>query len=71
MTDLNVPQPSSDLMTPEQVAADYGIPVTTQRVWKVGNRYGWRDLTIKIGASVRYRRAAIELWLVSRTGLAA
>ncbi len=30
----------SDIITPDQVATEYQIPITTQRVWKCTNRYG-------------------------------
>ncbi|MGO8754891.1 MAG: hypothetical protein ACLQHK_06625 [Gallionellaceae bacterium] len=63
-------QPFNDLINPDEVAKDYGIPVTTQRVWKSTNRYGWAELTIKVGRSVRYRRSRIEQWLTDRTGIA-
>lgn len=59
----------SQIITPEDVARDYGIPVRTQHVWKCANRYGWADLTIKVGRSSRYRRADIEAWLQSRKGV--
>lgn len=61
---------NTDIITPEQVEADYKIPVTTQRAWKCTNRYGWRDLTIKRGRCVVYRRSAVEQWFTSRTGIA-
>lgn len=51
------------------VEREYGIPVRTQRMWKYRNSYGWRDLTIKVGAMVRYRRADIDAWLQSRKGV--
>lgn len=56
------------LLTPEDVARDYGIPVRQQRMWKCRDKYGWRDLTIKLGGAVRYQRADIEAWLASRKG---
>jgi len=58
----------SQIITPEDVAREYGIPVRTQHVWRYRNAYGWADLTIKVGRSSRYRRADIEAWLASRTG---
>ncbi len=56
-----------DLLDRKAIAADYGIPVTTQEVWHSTNRYGWRDLAIKVGRLVRYRREAVEQWLESRS----
>lgn len=61
--------PNPGIITPEEVETDYKIPVATQRVWKCANRYGWRDLTIKRGRRVVYRRADIERWLTNRTGI--
>lgn len=59
----------SDLVSPPEVEEDYGIPEPTQAVWRCTNRYGWRDITIKLGRRVAYRRSDIELWLDSRRGL--
>jgi len=59
----------TEILTPEDVERDYSIPVSTQRVWKCRNRYGWADLTIKVGRSTRYRRADIETWLQARKGV--
>jgi len=59
----------SDLIFPPDVEIEYKIPVPTQAVWRCTNRYGWRDMTIKIGRRVAYRRSDLELWLDSRRGL--
>ena len=59
----------SDLIFPPEVEEDYDIPIPTQEVWRCTNRYGWRDITIKLGRRVAYRRSDIELWLDSRRGL--
>ncbi len=59
----------SDLVFPPDVEIEYGIPETTQAVWRCVNRYGWRDMTIKLGRRIAYRRSDIELWLESRRGL--
>lgn len=59
----------TQLLTPTDVEREFGIPVRTQRMWKYRNSYGWRDLTIKVGAMVRYRRADIDAWLQSRKGV--
>jgi hypothetical protein len=62
---------NTDLIFPPDVASDYDIPETTQAVWRCTNRYGWRDLTIKLGRRIAYRRTDIEAWLESRRGMAA
>ena len=54
------------LITPREVESDYRIPENTQAIWRCANRYGFRDLVIKVGRSVRYRRSGIEAWLESR-----
>ena len=59
----------SDLVFPPDVEIEYKIPVSTQAVWRCTNRYGWRDMTIKLGRRIAYRRSDIELWLESRRGL--
>ncbi len=67
------PKPKSpgDILTPLEVEADYRIPVSTQYVWRCNNRYGWRDLGIKLGRKLAYRREDIENWLNARTGTVA
>jgi hypothetical protein len=67
---LDANKSRSDIITPQQVFSQYLIPVSTQRVWKCTNRYGWRDLTIKLGSKVVYKREAVEAWLADRTGAA-
>lgn len=59
----------SDLVFPLDVKIEYGIPETTQAVWRCTNRYGWRDITIKLGRRIAYRRLDIEHWIESRRGL--
>jgi len=60
-------QSGADLITPLDVAAPpYEIPENTQAVWRSTNRYGFRELVIKLGSSVRYRRADLERWIESR-----
>jgi hypothetical protein len=55
------------MLTPEEVEAPpYKIKRSTQAVWRSTNRYGFRDLVIKLGSSVRYRRSDLESWLESR-----
>jgi len=55
-----------ELLSAPELALDYKIPETTQAVWRCTNRYGFRDLVIKVGRCVRYRRSDIEQWLESR-----
>jgi predicted DNA-binding transcriptional regulator AlpA len=55
--------PPTELLTIEQVSADYGFPVATL--------YGWRHrgvgpASVRLGARVRYRRADIEAWIDDR-----
>lgn len=61
---------NSGLMFPPEVEVEYGIPQNTQAIWRCTNRYGWRDMTIKMGRRIAYRRTEIEEWLDSRRGLA-
>jgi hypothetical protein len=65
----NAEQPGPKLPDPEDVERDYGIKRSTQAVWRSTNRYGWRDIAVKVGRSIRYRREDLEKWLASRTGL--
>lgn len=58
----------SRLLTPEDVEREFGISVRQQRMWKCRDKYGWREITIKLGGAVRYQRADIEAWLASRKG---
>jgi predicted DNA-binding transcriptional regulator AlpA len=51
------------LLTVEQVAAEYGFPVATL--------YGWRHrgtgpASARLGARLRYRRGDIEAWITER-----
>ena len=45
------------------VEVEYLIPEKTQSVWRHHNRYGFRDLAIKLGRRVVYDRADIDAWL--------
>jgi hypothetical protein len=56
------------LLTPADVERLYGITVRQQRMWKCRGKYGWAELTIKLGGAVRYERKDIEAWLASRKG---
>lgn len=53
-------------MSPLDVEREFLIPIPTQNVWRYLNRYGWRNLTIKLGRKVAYRRSDIESWVESR-----
>jgi predicted DNA-binding transcriptional regulator AlpA len=60
---MQKPSNISQLLTVEQVSADYGFPVATL--------YGWRHrgvgpASVRLGARVRYRRDDIEAWIVER-----
>jgi predicted DNA-binding transcriptional regulator AlpA len=51
------------LLTVEQVSAEYGFPVATL--------YGWRHrgagpASARLGARLRYRRGDIESWITGR-----
>lgn len=56
---------NSEYLTPNGFAAEFGIPESTQAVWRSTGRYGLPY--IKLGRLVRYRRSEIEAWLASRT----
>jgi hypothetical protein len=51
---------------PPEVELTHGIPITTQCVWRSTNRYGFRNLVIKLGRKVAYDRQAFEAWIDSR-----
>lgn len=57
---------AGELISRKVIETDYGIPTETQEVWHTNDRYGWRDLSYKIGASVRYKRSEVEAWIESR-----
>ena len=56
-------------LTRSEIAAEYKIPVATQCAWFSRNRYGWRDICLRVGARVKVRRRDLEAWLESRRGL--
>lgn len=62
---------AGDLIDPDTVERDYRIPKPTQSVWRCTNRYGWGDMTVRIGRRVMYTRSDIEAWLASRKGVQA
>lgn len=47
-------------MSPEEVAAEYGLPVATIYSWR-SKGYGPRGA--KVGRHVRYSRAEVERWI--------
>jgi hypothetical protein len=61
--------PDDLLDRPEIAKPPYRIPVATQCSWFSLNRYGWRDICIKLGARVVVRRRDLERWLESRRGI--
>jgi hypothetical protein len=56
----------SDILFAPDVAREYGIPLATQRVWACHNRYGWKNLVLKVGTRTAYRRSELEAWFDSR-----
>jgi Helix-turn-helix domain len=50
-------------VTPQGVAAEYGIPVTTQRDLRVRGEF---VAAIKVGGRLYYRREQLEAWLDTR-----
>lgn len=54
------------LLNPTELEQLYGISKHTQASWRSTNRYGFGRLAIRVGGSVRYRRAELESWLESR-----
>ncbi|MGC9261569.1 MAG: helix-turn-helix domain-containing protein [Phycisphaerae bacterium] len=58
------PNPSA-LLTSSQAAEVIGVTEGTLETWRCTKRY--QIPYLKIGRNVRYRRAALEAWLESRT----
>jgi excisionase family DNA binding protein len=57
---------SSEFLTPPEVAALLGVRVRTLAIWRCTGRH---DLPfVRVGASIRYRRDAVDAWLASRSG---
>jgi hypothetical protein len=52
---------------PTAVENEFGIPRSTQAIWRSANRYGFRDLARLRGSRIVYRRSAIERWLEARS----
>jgi excisionase family DNA binding protein len=57
--------PQNDLLDNEQAAAYLGVTPRTLEVWRAVKRHKIKYL--KVGRLVRYRRAELDRWLVSRT----
>jgi excisionase family DNA binding protein len=55
---------TSLMLTPKEAAEFLGVREQTLAVWRATKRYPIRYL--KVGRSVRYRRADLEAWLESR-----
>ncbi|MGA7180679.1 MAG: helix-turn-helix domain-containing protein [Thiobacillaceae bacterium] len=53
------------LLTENEAAAFLDTTVGTLQVWRSTGRYGIPF--VKIGRSVRYKRADLEAWIASRT----
>ena len=58
-----------ELLSRAQIAQEYGIAESTQRLWYRHNVYGWRDLTIAVGGLRKVMRKDVDRWLESRKGL--
>ena len=57
----------SELLDFDQIEGEYGTPTKrTSYVWACTNRYGFRDLIIKVGSRSKIRRSDFERWLESR-----
>jgi predicted DNA-binding transcriptional regulator AlpA len=57
--------PAEKLLTPTDFQNIFGIPETTQAVWRCTGRYNLPY--IKLGRLVRYRRTDVEAWLQERS----
>jgi len=57
--------PQSDLLDTTQAAAYIGVTPRTLEVWRAVRRHAIPY--IKVGRLVKYRRADLDRWLVSRT----
>lgn len=52
------------LLTPEDLAAQTGVPLATVYAW---NSYGTGPRRIRVGRHVRYRQSDIDAWLDSNS----
>src|SRR4051812_2944872 len=56
-----------ELLDFDQIEAEYGTPTKrTAYVWSHHNRYGFRDLIIKVGSRSKIRCRDFEQWLERR-----
>ncbi|HRB97387.1 MAG TPA: helix-turn-helix domain-containing protein [Nitrosomonas sp.] len=58
-------QPTDPLLTPPEAAAYIGVTENTLSVWRCVGRYNIPF--IKVGRLVKYRKSALDAFLVSRT----
>jgi excisionase family DNA binding protein len=68
VADLSLPQviqPNRDLLDESEAAEYLDLAPGTLSVWRCTGRYSVPFL--KIGRNIRYRRAALDAWLESRT----
>ena len=63
LTSIAVDTPS--LLTREQAAEYLGVKAQTLAAWASSRRYGLP--MIRVGRSIRYRRADLDRWLDKRT----
>jgi excisionase family DNA binding protein len=56
---------SSTLLTRQQAAEYLGVRAQTLAAWASSKRYGLP--MIRVGRSIRYRRADLDRWLDART----
>lgn len=59
------PAPPDPLLTPEETAGLLGVAPGTLAVWRATRRYALKF--VKVGRSVRYRRADVDAFIVART----
>jgi hypothetical protein len=57
--------PRDELLSPSDVEREYGIPRTTQAGWRCTNRMGFRELVVKLGSTVKYKRSKLDAWIDS------
>jgi hypothetical protein len=61
---------TGELLDFDQIEAEYKTPKkATAYVWACQNRYGFRDIVIKVGRRSRVRRGDFEAWLTTRRGI--
>lgn len=65
MNQLSMIKNQNDLLSEASAAAVLGVNPGTLAVWRCTGRYNLPF--IKIGRKVRYRRADLDAWLITRT----